>query len=103
MTDKNPIWRRYRDLLRPRPADDVADEVRHHLEMRREEALRAGLDPDVATNVARERFGDVDGVVAELNAIDGARERRLGRIDWFTDFAQDVRFAIRSLRRSPAS
>ena len=35
MTDKNPIWRRYRDLLRPRPADDVADEVKHHLEMRR--------------------------------------------------------------------
>jgi predicted permease len=102
MTDRDPIWRRYRDMLRPRPADDVADEVRHHLEMRRDEALRAGLDPDDAAHRARERFGDVDGVVAELNAIDGARERRLSRLDWLTDLALDVRFAIRSLRRSPA-
>ena len=101
MSDREPMWRRYRDLLRRRPDQDVDDEVRHHLEMRRAEALRAGLDPDEATAAARERFGDVDRVVAQLYAIDRSRERRRSRTDWLADAAQDIRFAVRSLRRAP--
>jgi predicted permease len=102
MSDREPIWRRYRDLLRRRPEQDVDDEVRHHLEMRRAEAIRAGLDPDEAAAAARERFGDVDDVVSELYAIDRSRDRRQSRADWVGDFVQDVRFAVRSLRRAPA-
>lgn len=102
MSDHTSLWRRYRDLVRPRPAADVDDEVRLHLEYRRQEALRAGADPEHADALARERFGDVDGVVAELNAIDGSRERRRRRADWLGDFVQDVKFAIRSLRRTPS-
>ena len=52
-----------------------------------------------ADALARERFGDVDGVVAELYHIDGSRERRRQRADWLGDFMQDVKFAARSLRR----
>ena len=100
MSDE-PLWRRYRDLLRRRPADDVADEVRHHLSMREEEAVRSGIDPARARADARTRFGDVDGVVAELNAIDGSRERRRRRTEWLSDVRQDTRFAFRSLRRAP--
>jgi putative ABC transport system permease protein len=102
MSDREPMWRRYRDLLRRRPDEDVDDEVQHHLEMRRTEALRGGLDPDKAAAVARERFGDVEGVVAELYEIDRSRERRRSRVDWLGDLAQDARFAVRSLRRAPA-
>ena len=102
MSDNEPLWRRYRDLVRRRPTDDVDDEIRYHLEMRREEALRAGLDADHADAVARERFGDVDRVVAELYAIDTSRERKRSRHDWFGDFVQDVKFAGRSLRRAPS-
>lgn len=61
-----------------------------------------GLDPDRADASARERFGDVDQVVAELYEIDGSRERRRRRADWANDLARDVRFAVRSLRRAPS-
>ena len=102
MTDNEPLWRRYRDLVHRRPTDDVDDEIRHHLELRRQEALRAGLDPERADAVARERFGDVDAVVAELYAIDTSRERKRSRGEWFSDFVQDIRFARRSLWRAPS-
>jgi predicted permease len=102
MSDNEPKWRRYRDLIRRRPHDDVDDEIRLHLEMRREEALLMGLDPDKADATARERFGDVDHVVAQLYKIDGKREWRRGWADWATDVAQDVRFAVRALRRAPS-
>src|SRR5205823_6136964 len=101
MTDE-PLWRRYRDLLRRRPAADADEEVRFHLQMREQEALRAGLPPEAARAAARQRFGDVDGVVATVTAIDSARERRARRAEWLSDFRQDARFAIRSLRRAPA-
>lgn len=102
MSDRDPMWRRYRDLLRRRPEQDVDEEIRHHLEMRHAEALRAGLDPASASAAARERFGDVDRVVAELYAIDRSRERRRVAFGWLGDALQDVRFAVRSLKRAPA-
>ena len=102
MSDHTSLWRRYRDLIRRQPTADVDDEVRLHLEFRRQEALRAGVDPARADALARERFGDVDGVVAELYQIDGSRERRQQRADWLGDFGQDVKFAVRSLRRAPS-
>jgi predicted permease len=102
MSDHTSLWRRYRDLVRRRPTADVDDEVRLHLEYRRQEALRAGADPARADALARERFGDVAGVVAELYQIDESRERRQQRADWLGDFVQDVKFAIRSLRRTPS-
>ncbi len=95
------MWRRYRDLVRRRSGEDANDEVRHHLQMREQEALRAGLDPNRARDAARERFGDVDGVVAELRAIDRSREHRRVRAEWLSGLWQDARFALRSLRRAP--
>jgi putative ABC transport system permease protein len=100
MTEKDPLWRRYRDLVRHRPAADVDEEIGLHLEMRREEALRAGLDPARADAVARERFGDVDRIAAELYAIDTSRERTRSRHEWLGDLGQDIAFAARSLSRA---
>src|SRR3954447_3409730 len=99
---RDPIWKRYRDLLRPRPAEDVSDEVRFHLEMSEREARRAGRSPEQAVADARERFGDIAAVVSELNVIDGARVTRHTRVEFFADLEHDVRFALRSLRRAPA-
>src|SRR5690349_8339390 len=101
MSDKEPMWRRYRDLARRKPTADVDEEVRHHLDMRRQEAVRGGLDDEHADAAARERFGNVDAVVAELYAIDTSRERRRTRTEWVSDVASDIRFAARSLWRAP--
>jgi predicted permease len=99
---RDPIWRRYRDLLRPRPREDANDEVRFHLEMRAAEARRAGRSGPDAEADARRRFGDVGEILSELHQIDTAREVRRARGEWIADVARDARFAARSLRRAPA-
>lgn len=99
---RDPIWRRYRDLLRPRTNEDADDEVRFHLAMRVDEARRSGRSARDAEREALRRFGDVNGVLAELHAIDHARATRRSRVEWLTDVARDVRFGVRSLRRAPA-
>jgi predicted permease len=99
---RDPVWRRYRDLLRPRTREDADDEVRFHLEMRADEARRAGRSAGDADAEARRRFGDVGGVLAELHAIDDARRARRSRGEWIADVARDVRVGARSLRRAPA-
>lgn len=98
---REPLWRRYRDLLRRDPIGDVDDEVRFHLEMREREARRAGKTADEARADARQRFGDVSGIVSELRSIDGRRERRRARGEWWFDVTQDVRVAWRALGRAP--
>ena len=99
---KSPIWQRYRDLLRRRPADDVQDELRFHVDMRIDEAKRAGLAEPEARAAALERFGRYTDVEAEVLDIDRARERRRLRTEWFGDLRQDVSFAIRSLTHAPS-
>jgi predicted permease len=97
-----PLWRRYRDLVRRHDDQDVADEIRFHLEMREDEARRAGLADDAARLAALERFGDVAHVASELREIHRARERRRRRAEWAGEFVRDARLALRALRRAPA-
>jgi putative ABC transport system permease protein len=100
--DRESIWHRYRHLLRRRTTDDVNDELRFHLDMRVEEAHRAGLSEPDAHAAALERFGEYQTVEAEVLRIDEARERRRGRLEWLAGVRQDVTFAVRSLRRAPS-
>ncbi|HTE47549.1 MAG TPA: ABC transporter permease [Gemmatimonadaceae bacterium] len=98
----NPLWSRYRHLLRRRTTDDVQDELRFHVDMRIEEARRAGLREPDARAAALERFGRYTDVENEVLNIDRARERRRRRTEWFGDLRQDVAFAIRSLTHAPS-
>src|SRR5215216_2338610 len=100
--DRGSIWERYRNFLRRRTSDDVADELRFHIQMRADEAHEAGLPESEAHAVALERFGEYRAVEAEMLRIDAARERRRGRLEWIADVRQDVVFAARSLRRAPS-
>lgn len=80
---------------RARQTDELADELRAHLEMAEADRVaRVETQRDAAAGARRE-FGNV-GLVQEL-----ARDE-WGRIGtWFEQLDQDVRFALRSLRRSP--
>jgi putative ABC transport system permease protein len=80
---------------------EIDDEMRFHLDARREELERLGHSPDDARRIALEEFGDVRAARAELAAID---RRRVGRVDvreWLSSWSQDVRFALRGLRARP--
>ncbi len=100
--NSDSVWQRYRHLVRRRPAADVRDELQFHLDMRAEEARKAGLSPLEAEIAALERFGAYDDVEAEVVRIDDARDRRRTRSEWRLGWRQDLRFGLRSLRRAPS-
>jgi putative ABC transport system permease protein len=84
-----------RALARPRTADDdLADEIRFHIELETEKNIGLGMAPDEAKRIATVHFGGVQR----------AREdhRDVRRVGWVSDLAMDVRFTARSFRHSPA-
>jgi predicted permease len=74
---------------------DVADEMRLHIELEANEISRAhGLPADEARRRAAVAFGGVDRFAEAHHDARGVR--------WLEDITQDVRYALRALRRSPA-
>jgi putative ABC transport system permease protein len=72
---------------------ELDEEMRAHIEARADDLVRSGLASDEAARRARIEFGCVEAHQ------DGVRESR--RVNWFEDFAQDLRFGLRMLRKSP--
>jgi predicted permease len=82
-----------RNLFFTRRVDaDLDQEVHSHLEMLIEEKLRAGMTPAEAQRAARIELGGVEQVKIHV------RDSRTGA--FLDSLVQDVRFAIRSLRRT---
>jgi predicted permease len=84
-------------------AQEIQAELDAHLRRRAEDLMARGWPPDEALAEARARFGPVDRVAAECERIDSKRERELMRREWWTDIGQDLGYAVRGLRRSPAA
>ena len=79
-------------LRRSRVEQELDEELQFHLEHKIEEGIAHGLSPKEARYAA-------------LRAMDGLEQRKeemrdMRRIHWLTDFVDDVRYAIRSLRRT---
>jgi putative ABC transport system permease protein len=72
---------------------DLEEEMRLHLEMRQQEHLEQGLQEHDARAAARRRFGNVT-VLREISHMEWGWE-------WFEHLAQDVRYSLRILRKSP--
>ena len=94
-------WRRYVQLWRRNPADEIDDELAFHLEMRTQEYLAAGLPPERAREEARRRLGDLDTARRDCRRIAARRSLRVRRREWRLGLLQDLRYAARSLRRTP--
>jgi putative ABC transport system permease protein len=93
--------RRTRRPLGNDPERDVDDELSLHIEMRERELLERGETPERARELALRRFGDVETPRRECVAISERRGRRVRRRDHLSELGQDVRYAVRSLRRRP--
>ena len=81
---------------------DVDAELRFHLDARIEELMGQGMSRDEAHARAAEEFGDVDETRARLTEIDRRVARRRSRVEWVEGVVQDISYAARSLRRTPA-
>jgi predicted permease len=85
---------RLKSIFRRRRAEQELDEeLRFHLERKIEEGLAEGLSPEDARYRALRAMGGLEQQKEEM--------RDMRRIHWLTDFVDDVRYAIRSLRRTP--
>lgn len=89
----NPL-RALKALLGHRRLDrDTADEIAHHLTMETQQNKDLGMRTTDAARKARLDFGSIEAVRESERDARGSR--------WFFDFTGDVRYALRSLRRSP--
>jgi putative ABC transport system permease protein len=90
-------------VRRPAWSDaDVDDELRFHVEMRVEQLMARGATRAEAEEEARRRFGPSwDEAVRHLHRSGRAREERLAMRERFDAVWQDLRYAVRTLRRAP--
>jgi putative ABC transport system permease protein len=97
-------FRRWVKLPRTRAqaARDVNDEIAFHLAMREEKLRATGLSAEEAQRRARERFGDAHAVADRCVSIDVDIIRDERREDVASSLRQDIRYATRALRRTPA-
>lgn len=80
-------------LDRRRMEDDLAEELRFHIEEETRHLIEAGHSGEEARRLARLRFGPVDGAREEV--------RRAHGVAWLDDLRRDVRLAVRGIARRP--
>ena len=84
-----------------RIANDVADEVAFHLEMKTEELVTRGWPRDRARAEALRRFGNVEQWRERMGEVDRGRARSVRRAEHWHDLLRDTRYALRGLARTP--
>lgn len=99
---KEPMWRRYDRFFGANRRKDADDEIRFHFEMRVRDYMKRGMSEPDARAAAAGRMGDLERAHAECNEIADVRTRSDNRREWWDEIAQDVRYGLRVLRRTPA-
>jgi predicted permease len=81
---------------------DFDDELAFHVDERTDALIATGLSPDGARAQAIRELGDVDDARRYVGAVDRDIEAAHRRNDLMSDVLQDVLYAARKLRSSPA-
>jgi predicted permease len=88
------LFRKVRDTFLPRRVEDrIDDEFQFHLEQRIADLMARGLPAEEAQREAARMFGN------RARIVDSTRDRDI--LTWLQSILQDLRFAVRNLRRSP--
>jgi len=88
----------------PRPdsiGEEVAEELRFHIEGRARELMDAGWQEEAALEEAARLFGDVSGIGAACRDLSRQRVQRERRGERMSTVWQDLRYGLRMLRRNP--
>ena len=87
--------------LRADATEDIKQEIELYLELRTEEFVQEGMDPQEARRLAERRFGDMTRIEAEMRREARRRRAHRGRTMTMGGLRQDLAFALRTFRRSP--
>jgi len=95
MTLLRRLRRRFRALAFRRDVErELADELQLHIELEQEKNERLGMSPDEARRSALVTFGGVERYKEEARDVRGVR--------FVEVIAQDLRYALRTMRKTPA-
>jgi predicted permease len=85
-----------------RIARELDDEVRFHVEERARKLIDQGLSTEAAYAEALRRFGDVEDLRDYCVAIEVSHMQRVESRERLANIGQDLRFAFRQVRKTPA-
>ena len=87
----------------PDPERDYREELEFHMDMVVEELMAAGQSREEAEREAKLRFGDMERIEREATAEESKRQSRRRIGERFETLGHDLRYAIRTLRRTPGT
>ena len=93
---------RFPTLTRDRARREVDEELEFHLTVVAAHLVAQGWSPPDAAAEARRRFGDVEATRQYCYREDTLRAGEVLRMTFVEELGQDLRYALRALRRAPA-
>jgi putative ABC transport system permease protein len=81
---------------------EVDEEIAHHIELRLRELVERGMKPDAARELVLSRIGDLGQLKRTCVDLGRKRDRAMQWTRRFEDLRDDVLFALRQLKASPA-
>jgi putative ABC transport system permease protein len=81
---------------------EVDEELALHVEMRTRELVDRGMDPKAARDAAIARLGDISSLKRMMTDLGRKRDRDMRLNIWLEELRDDLKFAFRQLRSSPA-
>jgi predicted permease len=93
--------RRFLDLGRRGVEREVERELRAHLQLKADDLMDEGMNPEDATRESRRTLGDPTEMARRLAAEREARVASSQRREWWLSIVQDARVAVRGLARAP--
>jgi len=81
---------------------EVDEELALHVELRTRELVERGLDPKTARDIVLSRIGDLGHLTRTCVDLGRKRDREMRVTQWLDERKNDVKFALRQLKGSPA-
>jgi predicted permease len=78
---------------RKRHLSDLESDIQNHIEIETQDNIARGMSPEEARYAAMRKFGNVTRVMEDT--------REVWAITWLDHLIQDLRFALRGIRKSP--
>ena len=81
---------------------EIDEELALHVEMRTRELVQRGMDPKTAREMALSRLGDIASLKRTMTDLGRKRDRDMRVTLWLGELRDDLKFAFRQLKHTPA-